>query len=258
MLDTFKIEDALKTEYLGRNIFVFDSVVSTNTEAVRLAQDNAAPGTIVLAEQQTGGKGRLGRSWYNTSGLDICMSIILRPAFKTANASRLVLATAVGLHSLISQYGLRPKIKWPNDVLVRGRKISGILMEIQGDINTLDYVIVGMGINVNNLHFNDGICAAATSLALELGHDIDRNKFVSELLYNLETVYEACKSEQGFNAIAEKYKKNCETLNKTVDVRIVDGVKHGTAIGLDSEGRLLLESDDGTVSVVTAGDIIAG
>ncbi|HWR24373.1 MAG TPA: biotin--[acetyl-CoA-carboxylase] ligase [Feifaniaceae bacterium] len=245
----------LKTKWLGRGMTHLNSVPSTNQLARQMAAEGCAHGTAVLAEEQTAGRGRLGRGWTNLKGKDICMSMVLRPRLEAQHAPRYTLASALGVYRLAEELGTSPVIKWPNDVLINGKKICGILLEMTGDMDALQSVIVGVGLNVNTDAFPAEIEKTATSLSLSTGKTLDRNRVLSMLLNLLEPLYDACESEEAYAGLLREYTRCCGTIGQAVSVTGIRETLSGVAEGIDGVGRLLLRSADGTLRALSAGDV---
>lgn len=254
-LHAAQIAEHLSTHMLGRSLTLMQSAPSTNLVAKALAAEDCPHGTAVLAEEQTEGRGRLGRGWVNTPGLDICVSLVLRPAMETRDAPRFTLGTALGVARLATGYGLPASIKWPNDVLIGNKKICGILLELSGNMDRLDAIIVGLGLNVNTPSFPPAFEERATSLAKALGHPLSRAEVLGRLLNHLEPIYNACAEDAAFPAILNQYRSLCGTIGQEIDVHGLRGSLHGIAEGIDPTGQLLLRTGDGALHTLFAGDI---
>ncbi len=249
------MEPELKTHSLGREMVHLNSAPSTNFIARQLAQQGCAHGTIVLAEEQTAGRGRRGRTWLNSPGKDICMSAVLRPRLEAQHAPRFTLSTALGIYRVAAAFGLVPSIKWPNDVLVAGKKICGILLEMEGNMDSLESIIVGLGLNVNTDDFPQELAAIATSIGKELNQTLSRRDVLSSLLNELEPLYDACEDDEAFANVLNTYKEACGTLGQVVDVTGVRETVTGIAEDVDAAGRLLLRTPDGILHTMSAGDV---
>lgn len=250
------IEPELQTCSLGREMVYLNSAPSTNLIARQLSQQGCAHGTVVLAEEQTAGRGRRGRAWTNSPGKDICMSAILRPNLEAQHAPRFTLSTALGIYRVAAAFGLVPSIKWPNDVLVAGKKVCGILLEMEGNMDFLESIIVGLGLNVNTDDFPQELASIATSLSKELGRTLNRREVLSSLLNELEPLYDACEDDDAFtNHVLNTYKEACGTLGQAVDVKGVRETLTGIAVDVDEAGRLLLRTPDGQLHTISAGDV---
>jgi BirA family biotin operon repressor/biotin-[acetyl-CoA-carboxylase] ligase len=255
------ITAGLQTRMLGRRIIFYDRIGSTNDAARQLADAGEPEGTVVIADEQTAGRGRLGRVWVAPSRSSILMSIILRPMLAPAQASRVTMAVALGACEAIRDAtGLDVQIKWPNDLLARGKKLAGILSEsgIVGD--TLEHVIVGIGVNVNfsfaekhlvslrNQVFEE--LGNATTIADELGKSFSRVQLVQALLVEIEKYY--TRIDRDFRA---EYCPRCVTLNQLVRSRTPHGFIEGVAEGVNENGALLLRRADGVLMELLAGDV---
>ena len=249
------IEPELKTRSLGREMVYLNSAPSTNIIARQLSQQGCAHGTVVLAEEQTAGRGRRGRAWLNAPGQDICMSAVLRPRLEAQHAPRFTLSTALGIYRVAAALGLVPSIKWPNDVLVAGKKLCGILLEMEGNMDSLESIIVGLGLNVNTDKFPQELASIATSLGKELNRTLSRREVLSSLLNELEPLYDACEDDAAFTDVLNTYKTACGTLGQAVDVTGVRETLSGIAEDIDEAGRLLLRTPDGVLHTISAGDV---
>ena len=255
----------------------FESVASTNDVAIRMADERAPEGTVVIAGEQTAGKGRLGRSWSSPAGEGLYLSAILRPdlpfdqVWQTGFVASVAAAEAIGEVS-----GLPAQIKWPNDILLSGRKVCGILVEARKSAassqqpavspqsairnpksqipNLRCPIVVGIGVNVNNSSFPAEIAQKATSVALEVGHPIKLQKVEEAVLSRLHTRYTQHLSE-GFAPILEAWKNLDCTIGRHVVVLADDGTVEGTAVGVDSSGDLVVEREDGVSVRLAAGEV---
>ncbi len=252
--------DALRrrraTARFGGTIHYFDSVDSTNTVAQRLATEGAAEGTTVIAETQTKGRGRLGRTWVSPPFRNLYLSIVLRPPIAVARAPQIGLVVGVAVAEAVGDWVSQPTINWPNDVLVNGRKVAGILTEMTADGDRVRCVIVGIGVNLNSLaeDFPPDLRDKAVSLRAASGARIDRVVFAGRLLAQLEERYDRFLS-QGFAAIQPLWERLSALTGRVV--QIDDGVRRyqGVVVGLAEDGTLRLrEAAQGEVRVV-AGDV---
>lgn len=239
-----------------------ETVDSTNNVAKKMAEDGAAHGTLVVAEQQTGGKGRRGRHWVSPSGTGIWMTYILRPDITPDRASMLTLvaamATAEGIQKHISRVGSDAvcAIKWPNDIVLNSKKIVGILTEMSAEPDCVNYVVTGIGINVNMTEFEEDIKENATSILKETDCRMRRSEIIGTITKKFEEYYETFIKTADLSALADSY--NSILINKGRQVRIsASGGEEetGTAVGIDDRGGLLITRDDGTVRSVIAGEV---
>lgn len=249
----------LVTKSFGKPLHFFSSIDSTNTYAARLAREGAVEGSVVIADEQTGGKGRLGRSWVSPPGLNLYLSLILRPAVSTATVPQLGLLAAVAVADAIEEVcHLTPAIKWPNDILIDGKKVCGILAEMQTEAGTLKAVILGIGVNVNAplSAFPEELRDKASSLFLSGGQEVNRSVFTAAVLTHLEKLY-VLWLEEGFPALRPLWERRATgLLGKLITVAAPEGILTGTVQGLDNDGALLLhDQSSGTLRRVLAGDV---
>lgn len=253
-----EIQIGLDTEIIGKEMHYYPSVNSTNREAKALAYHGASDGTIVVAEEQGNGKGRLDRNFYSPRGKGIWFSIILRPKFLPHDAPKCTLMAAVAVAEAMKRFNLKAEIKWPNDIMFDGRKIVGILTEITGELGKITYIVVGIGINVNisREEFPKEIRDVAASLSEMNGEDLARADFFRAVLEEFDKLYREV-NEAGFDKIIERWKEYNITLGK--DIRVIsasDGGEtfNGKAVDLNSEGALIVETEGG-LRTVYAGDV---
>jgi len=253
-----EIRHGLKTRCIGRDIHFKEILDSTNTWAKQLAADGALDGTIVVTEQQTGGKGRLERKFFSPAGKGIWFSVILRPPFMPQEAPKCTLMAAVAVAMAMEKFGLAAGIKWPNDILFENRKMVGILTEMSAEMDRINYVVIGTGINVNILpeDFPEDIRDKATSLqVVNHGEKIPRVKFFQVLLEAMDKLYDEVLAK-GFGPVMDAWRKYSVTLGQEVRViGVRDGEEYvGTAVDIDEDGALLVDAEDGRHRVL-AGDV---
>ncbi|OAZ48612.1 biotin--[acetyl-CoA-carboxylase] ligase [Paenibacillus polymyxa] len=257
-LEASKLADMLNTQSFGQRIVVLDSTVSTQQDAMRLAEEGAPEGTLVLAEEQTAGRGRLGRKWYSPRGKGIWMSIVLRPTQPLAFTPQLTLLTGVAVCRAIRRLtGVEAGIKWPNDLLIHGRKVSGILLESATEDQRVRYCIAGIGIDVNlNVEdYPEELSHVGTSLKIEAGLEVDRTALIAAVLEEMELLSKLY-AEQGFQPIAMLWEALSVTMNRSVRAHTGQGIAvEGTAVGLDPSGALVIETNQGERIQVISGDI---
>jgi BirA family biotin operon repressor/biotin-[acetyl-CoA-carboxylase] ligase len=257
-LSPHAIKEHLRTRWLGqREICCFDVVESTNTEANRLAREGAPEGTLIVANAQTKGRGRLGRSWVSPPGSGLYLSIILRPDCPPDRFPRLMLTAAVAVASAIQQTGMKPQLKWPNDILIADRKVGGILAEAVFDKRRIDFAILGIGINVNTEQdeLPVSVRSLATSLRLSLGKPVSRICFLQTLLHLLEPWYEFfCTG--AFETILDAWSEFDNTLGRVVDVFLPERRLVGVAEALEPDGTLLVRDKRGCLHRIVAGDVV--
>ena len=250
-----EVTAGLGTLVVGREVVYRAEVVSTNTLAVELAQAGAADGTAVVAESQTGGKGRLGRTWVSPSG-NLALSVILRPAIPTHQAPLVTLMGAVATALAVRDAaGVPAGIKWPNDILVNGRKVGGLLTELSAEPDRVRHLVLGIGINVNmdRSVLPSGFRDRTTTLSAETGGKVDRTALLRKLLRQLDHWYRRLQEDAA--AVREAWTGLNVTLGKRVAVSGAAGIIEGTARAIDAEGRLVLSLDSGSTVQVAAGDV---
>ena len=249
-----EIQFELKTKIFGKNIISYDSLSSTMDVAFRSGLEGAQEGTVVCAETQTKGRGRLGRNWTSPKGKGIYMSIILRPSLPPTDVARLTLLGAVAVAEGIQKAcGILPKIKWPNDLLINNRKVAGILTEMSAEMDRVRFVVLGVGINVNTPI--SLLPSNATSLKVESGKTVSRVLLVQEILSSLEFWYESLKTD-GFEPVIAQWKELSLTLGQRVQVIDPSGSVEGEAVDLDEHGGLIIRNDSGLRIQRMTGDVI--
>ncbi len=239
-----EIEPYLKTKWLGRGQAYFPEVDSTNIIAKKCADEGVGSGFVVLADQQNAGRGRLGRAWQGPKGTGVWMSLVLRPELTPDLAPQITLATAVGVASALRELGYDAGIKWPNDIYISGKKVCGILTEMRADMDGIQWVVVGIGINCLNQNFPDELADIATSLAMNSDKDVIRGEVVAAMFNNLETAYEDLYAN-GFAAIREKWLANNITLHKRVKISTLKETFFGTALDMNEDGSLMVKREEG-------------
>jgi BirA family biotin operon repressor/biotin-[acetyl-CoA-carboxylase] ligase len=245
----------LTTKTFGKRIEHFDFLASTNNEAKALAQKGAREGTVVIAEEQTGGKGRMDRSWVSPKG-GVWMSIILRPPVAPVLAPRFAIMSAVAVAKSIKTIGVNPQIKWPNDILVDGKKMCGILLELAAQMDRIDHLVIGIGVNAN---FDAGVIAGGTvgnftSLLTEIGIRIERAPFVADLLLKLEEEYEKMISG-GWDRVKNDWLELCPSIGDEITLVTFNGEIGGKLAGIDDYGALRLQLLNGEIKSFAAGDV---
>ncbi len=259
-IDGESIKRLLKTEKIGRTIHFFERVGSTNDGAFELARNGASDGTVVIADSQTEGRGRLQRKWISPPGLNLYISVILRPAIPAKDAPLLTLVSSIALAETIKNEGATPSIKWPNDIFIEGKKAAGVLTEMQPKGDRVDFVVVGIGVNLNitkelmKTEMKD-IAEIATSIRETIGREVDRSAFTATLINNLEKWQEKFQTE-GKNPIIQEWMKMCGMINRRVKIKFNEKEIEGIACGVDENGCLILKKDDETIESVVAGDLI--
>ena len=246
-----------KTRVVGREIHVFQETTSTNDVIERFARDGVTEGVVVFAESQTKGRGRLGRKWTSPARRGLWFSVLLRPDFRPQAATQLTVAAATALtRAITSQTGLRPEIKWPNDLLLRGRKAAGILTELNAELDRVKYLILGIGVDVNLAanEFPPELRKTATSLKIETGQHVNRAELAAAIIRELDADYERICSGQ-FESVANEWEERCTTLGQNVTIRVGPRSVQGRAESLDAEGALLLRTQFGHLERIIGGDV---
>jgi len=249
-----ELSKGLDTSIVGRKFFVFDTIDSTNACARTLGDAGTAEGAVVVADFQTSGRGRLGRTWIAEPGESLLLSVLLRPRVSIANAGLLTLFASVGIARAIERHIDEPvECKWPNDLLVRGKKFCGILLENLFQKTEVSYAVIGAGINVNQKKFPAEIASRGTSLAIETGRTFDRKKLLQAVLTELDTLYPPVQ-EGDFDAIVPEWIKRCTMFGKPVTVEQDNHTMSGIARRLNHDAGLVIETGTG-LQTVYAGDV---
>ncbi len=246
-----------KTRVIGRDVRVFEQTTSTSDVVEKLARDGVAEGVVVFAESQTRGRGRLGRKWFSPARKGLWFSVLLRPPLRPQETTQLTIAAATALvRAIKAQTGLDPEIKWPNDILIRGKKVAGILTELSAELDRTKYVVLGIGINVNvsAKEFPSDLRRIATSLRIETGRFIDRAELATRLLRELDDDYWRVCSGQ-FDTIADEWARYCTTLGRYVVIRVGNRTIEGRAEALAPDGALLLRTQHGHIERIIGGDV---
>jgi len=246
-----------KTKIIGRDIRVFERTTSTNDVIEKLARHGVKEGAVVFAEAQTKGRGRLGRRWTSPERKGLWFSVLLRPDLRPQETTQLTVVAATALWRAIhEQTGLRPEIKWPNDILIRGRKTAGILTELTAELDRVKYVILGIGVDVNlgAGDFPAELRKLATSLKIEAGNAVSRSELATAILRELDRDYaRVCSGD--FTAVADEWEEHCTTLGRQVAIQIGDRKIRGRAESLGEDGALLLRTEHGHLERIIGGDV---
>lgn len=247
VLTLVEIEEELNTNYIGRNLFYYETIESTNTFAKKMALDQPE-GTVVIAEEQSGGIGRMGRDWLSPKGQGIWMSIILKPEVEPMEVSKISLVGAAAVHSGLNKMALKSQIKWPNDILINGKKVAGILTEMSCELNQVNYLVIGIGINVNLEQLPKDLEEKASSLKIETGGVVDRKLLLAHILNHFEELYEEFKTGT-IESTVKICKDNSVLLNE--EVRIIKGkeTRIGKALDINSSGELVVEFKEGIENI---------
>lgn len=257
-----EIESMLPEGLAVTNVVYYHETDSTNTRAKQAAEDGEKSGTLFITECQTGGRGRRGRTWESPAGSGIWMSLLLRPEIKPFDASMLTIVAAMGMKDAIEeiigggtgQGGIHCKIKWPNDIVLGDRKICGMLTEMSAETDWINYVVIGIGVNVNTTEFDDSIKDTASSILLQTGRSVKRSDIVVAFAKHFSKYYDEFLKKCNLSGLADDYNK--ALINVGRDVKIVerDGSFVATAVGIDETGSLIVEKDGDTKRIV-AGEV---
>lgn len=252
-----EIGNYLKTKWLGKKIQYQEIVPSTNEIAKALAMNGCGNGLVCVAEEQTGGKGRLSRGWFSPAGGGIWFSLVLQPNFRPEEASKCTLLAAVAVVKAVNSYpGVEARIKWPNDILLEGKKLVGILTEMSAEFGHINYIVTGIGINVcvPREQVPKDLVDSAISLADVCHTPIVRAELLARVLENFEELYEEI-LEHGFAPVFDVWREYSATLGQQVKVIAPDGTYEGKAVDIDEEGLLIVDRGDGRIEKVVAGDV---
>lgn len=257
-----EVESCMRTEWAGRNVVCYKVTDSTNLRVKQLGDEGAPAGTLVVAEEQTAGRGRRGRSWESPAETGIFMSVLLRPNIAPDKASMLTIvmacSTAEGIKKYFENEGVlcpEIQIKWPNDIVVNGKKLAGILTEMSTQIDYINHVTVGVGINVNTKKFPEELKDRATSLYIECGHTVKRAPVIASIMECLEANYRVFLETEDLSGLLETYMSML--VNRDRDVLVLDpkGEYKARALGINKNGELIVKVEDGTQVCVYAGEV---
>ena len=239
----------------GSELSVLDTTDSTQARLRELAEKGAGEGTVVVALQQSSGKGRMGHSWHSPKG-GLWFSLLLRPTIRFAEIYKFTLLFGVAVTRAIKRYGIVPSLKWPNDILVEGKKVCGILLETSAEPDRVEYVTVGIGVNANfsTSILPEDISANSTSLCDTLGRRIDRADLLAQILHESEVLYFAV-AEEGFSSVIEEWRSLSCTIGREVSVSSFGFTVRGLALGIDDDGSLIIETEEGKKEKVYSGEV---
>lgn len=245
----------LKTKYIGREYLHFQSIDSTNTQCKRQCAINIIDGLVVTTEEQIQGRGRLGRVWTSPKGTGIWMSIVLTPQISPILAPKITIIGAAAVYSALKDMGVDPGIKWPNDIVIQGKKVCGILTEMNAEIDRINYVIMGIGINVNMEEFQEELRDKATSLKIQCGENVSRKELVGKVLNYVEYYYDLFKNTGDIKAVINICREGSILLGK--EVRVINQGKDTicTALDIDQDGELIVKYEDGSIDKVYSGEV---
>lgn len=255
VMNEAEIKSLLHTEWAGQELFCFDEIDSTNTKAKELAEQGYPSGTLVVADRQIAGRGRRGRSWDSPAGIGIFMTLLLKPDINPNNASMLTLVTALATAQAISDVtDAEAKIKWPNDIVINGKKVCGILTEMSAQFDYINHIVIGIGINVHNESFPEEIRETASSLLLESGKRIHRANLIARFLERFEAGYAIFLQTEDLEGLMKDY--NALLVNIQKQVRILDPKEpfEGKAIGITKRGELIVDTWESR-KLVSSGEV---
>lgn len=256
-LNLIELKAALENTKLIDEILFYDTIDSTNQKAKQIGNNESFFQTLIVSDEQTSGRGRLGRHWISERGTGIWMSLLLKPLFRPELASRITLMAAAAISLAIEkETGVETSIKWPNDVLISGKKVCGILTEMSAELNQINYLVLGIGINVNHTSFPDEICNIATSVLIEKnGEVINRTNIIKSFVENFEIYYNQFVKENDFRAVIDYNRKKSITLNRQVEI-ISGNIKRAAfAVDIDMEGNLIVQNPDGSNEAIYYGEV---
>lgn len=251
-----EIDSLVDTKWAGKNVIYYDETDSTNNRAKEAGNNKEPHGTLFVADMQMAGKGRRGRVWKSPSGSSIYMTILLYPDIPPVKAPQLTLIMAIAVAEGIREVtGLETKIKWPNDIVVNGKKICGILTEMSTEIDYINHVVIGIGINVNMESFPEDIAKTATSLRIEAGKEFRRFELIATIMEHFEKAYEAVCEAGSLEPIMEDYNRLLVNCGRRVRVLEPEHEYDALALGIDKTGELQVECEDGSRKSVFAGEV---
>ncbi len=254
-----RIKSVLKTETIGQKIFAFWSISTTNDFAYRMAEQGEREGALVIAEQQERGRGRNSRTWISPFSKGLWFSLILRPELPSAQAGLIPYVASVSVAEAVeNKLALKPSLKWPNDLLIKQKKICGILSEVEFLNGKIKFIILGIGINVNQMvnDFPAELIETATSLRVESETVIDRAELLAEILERFEQNYLQTKAGS-FENILTHWKKRCPNIGRPISIRQEENIYHGIFKDIDKNGYLILQAESGAEEKIVAGDLVS-
>lgn len=255
VMDKTELLSIHATEWAGCEIYYFDRIDSTNTKAKELAEEGHPSGTFVVADQQTAGKGRRGRSWESPAGTGIFMTLMLKPEINPNNASMLTLVAAMATTRAIRRVtGVPAMIKWPNDIVMNGKKVCGILTEMSAQFDYINHIVIGIGINVHNEAFPEEIAQTASSLLLESGQRIHRASLIETFLEEFEVLYAEYLKTEDMEGLQKEYDQML--VNRGRQVRVLDPKEpfEGKAMGITKKGELIVDTWESR-KLVSSGEV---
>lgn len=256
ILSRAELESSMNTEWAGRNVLYFDETGSTNTAAKMAAEEGAPHGTLAVADYQNMGKGRRGKMWTSLRGVGVWMSLMIRPELHPSSASMLTLVAAMAVSEGIKKTcGLETEIKWPNDIVAGGKKLCGILTEMSTELECINYVVTGIGINANMEEFPEEIREVATSILMQTGKTVKRSELIGAVMEAYEKYYALFMESGNMAGLLEAYNSHLANVNRSVRVLAPGNEYVGTALGINEAGELLVKTEDGAVHQVISGEV---
>lgn len=251
-----EVKSRLDTVWAGCQVKYFETLDSTNIAAKRMAEEGAQNGTLVIADQQTAGRGRRGRQWETPKGETIAMTLLMRPRLRPEKASMMTLVMGMAVSCALQElFGLECQIKWPNDIVYQGKKLCGILTEMSAEINEIHYLVIGCGINANNKEFPGELANKADSLCRILGSEVNRAEIVSACMKYVEYYYDIFQRTEDMSALAQEYNHMLASVGQEVCVMEPGHEYRGISLGIDESGQLLVKKEDGSIACVYAGEV---
>jgi len=254
VINSNEVSKLLTTVHLGRNIIHFDTIDSTNNKAKELASKGAQDGTIVISEIQESGSGRFKRAWSSPKG-GIWFSMILRPNIVPTECTKITQITAAAIHKSLTSFGIPLEIKWPNDIILNNKKLCGILTELKCDLETVDYLVVGIGLNVNIESFHDEITSIATSLKIEFKKDFNRTEIISSFLNTFENLYNEFVKSGDISETISICREHSNLFGKKAKLITCNNEESVTCLRLSDEGNLIVLDSQGDEKAVLSGEI---
>jgi len=251
VMNETELMSLMPADALFRHIHYYETVGSTNDEVKMLAEQGAPEGTVVIAGQQSSGKGRRGRAWSSPAGQNIYMSFLLRPQFEPSSASMLTLVAALAVREALEKQGLSPSIKWPNDIILSGKKVCGILTEMSTQMSWINYIVTGIGINVWQTDFPEDIRAVATSAVLEKKADYRRGQIAADVLMSFEKYFRQFEKTCDLSLLKAEYDRHLANKDKEIRMTDMKGTRQGIARGIDAQGCLIAEIDGRTEHIMS-------
>jgi BirA family biotin operon repressor/biotin-[acetyl-CoA-carboxylase] ligase len=258
LIDAESIKSQIKGGSVGQRLVFHRRTLSTNADAFRLAEEGAAEGTVVIADAQSAGKGRRGRAWSSPDAVNLYCSVVLRPSIMPHEAPQLTFLSAVAVARAIEATTfLKPEIKWPNDLLIDGKKVAGLLNEMSAETDGINFVILGIGVNLNMTidQFPSDLRHPATSILIESGSPVVRSRFTGIILNELDKLYTDFLAS-GFAPVRREWQQRCNANGRSVVVSDAGtGVVSGMFAGIDEDGALLVKIGEGRIERILSGDV---